>query len=185
MARCRHISSLLQRNGLRPLMRRDLERRLAHAETTASAISWVDRQAAHHRGTLRATVALHQFIRERLRVMGVDPALAETLRRGDEAAAELAAIPDTPELERADEAIFRTKGSNSGDGARQLKEKITRMAELYRSGQHRIDFTNASPCELLAFCVANEIEDRNQMSGSAGETSDGAQPNAASRVPQT
>jgi hypothetical protein len=44
------------------------------------------------------------------------------------------------------------------------------MAELYRSGQHRIDFANASVFELLAFCVAGEIEDRNKMSGSADET---------------
>jgi hypothetical protein len=113
--------------------------------------------------------------------MGVDPTLAETLRRGEEAAAELAAIPDTPELERADEAIRRAKCSNSDDGAHHLREEIARMAELYRSGQHRIDFANASPAELLAFCIASEIEDRNKLSGSADETSDGAQPNAAIR----
>jgi hypothetical protein len=39
------------------------------------------------------------------------------------------------------------------------------MAELYGSGQHRIDFANASAVELLAFCVASEIEDRNKLSG--------------------
>jgi hypothetical protein len=93
--------------------------------------------------------------------MGLDPTHAETLQRGEAAAAELAAIPDTPELQRADEAILRTKCSNSGDGAHRVEGKIARMAELYRSGQHRIDFANASPCELLAFCVASEIEDRN------------------------
>jgi len=93
--------------------------------------------------------------------MGVDPALAETLRRGDEAAAALAAIPDTPELERADEAIFRSECSDTGDGAHQFREKIARMAELYRSGQHRIDFADASPFQLLAYCIAGKIEDRN------------------------
>jgi hypothetical protein len=92
--------------------------------------------------------------------MGVDPALAETLRRGDAAAAELAAIPDTRELERADEAILRTECSNSDEGAHRVREKIARMAELYRSGQ-RLDLANASTVELLAFCVAGEIEDRN------------------------
>jgi hypothetical protein len=110
---------------------------------------------------------LHQLIRERLRIIGVDPALAESLRLGDEAAAELAAIPDTPELKRADEAILRANRSNSDDGAHHVREKLARMAELYRSGQHRIDFANASAFELLAFCVAGEIEDRNKMSGSA------------------
>jgi hypothetical protein len=107
--------------------------------------------------------------------------MSETLQRGEAAMAELAAIPDTPELERADEAILRTKCSDSVDGAHHFRGEIARMAELYPSGQHRIDFANASPAELLAFCVASEIEDRNQMSGSAGETSDGAQPNAAIR----
>jgi hypothetical protein len=93
--------------------------------------------------------------------MAVAPALAETLRRGDAAAAELAAIPDTPELQRADEAILRTKANNTNGGAHHAREKMARMAEQFRSGQHRVDFTNASPAELLAFCVASEIEDRN------------------------
>jgi hypothetical protein len=161
-------------------MRRDLERRLADAETMAPEISWVDRQAADHRRSLRGFVALLELISQRLQVMRIDPQLAQTLRRGEAAAAELAAIPDTPELERADEAILRAKCSNSDSGAHVRKE-IARMAELYRSGQHRIDFANASPAELLAFCIASEIEDRNKLSGSADETSDGAQPNAAIR----
>ena len=160
MARWRCNPRLDQRRGPRPLMRRDLERRLADAETMAPDISWVDWQAADHRQFLRTRVALHQLIRERLRVTGVDPTLAETLRHGEAAAAELAAIPDTPELERADEAILRAKCSNSDNGAHHVREKIARMAELYRSGQHRIDFANASPAELLAFCVASEVDDR-------------------------
>jgi hypothetical protein len=93
--------------------------------------------------------------------MGIDPALAETLRRSDAAVAELAAIPDTRELERADEAILRTECSNSDNRAHHVREKIARMAELYRSGRHRLDLANASTAELLAFCVADEIEDRN------------------------
>ena len=161
MARWRHIPSLLQRNGLRPLMRKDLERRLGRAEKTAPAISWADRQAADRRRTLRARVQLHRIILERLRAMGIDPTHIAAVQSGEKAAAELAAIPDTPELERADEAILRAKCSNSGDAARQLRAQIMRMAELYRSGQHRIDFADASPCQVLAFCVASEIEDRN------------------------
>ena len=59
------------------------------------------------------------------------------------------------------------------------------MAELYRSGQHRVDFANAGAFELLAFCVASETEDRNKMWGSADENSDGAQPDVAIRLRQT
>jgi hypothetical protein len=44
-----------------------------------------------------------------------------------------------------------------------------------------MDFANASPLQVLAFCVAGEIEDRKQISGSAGEISGEAQPNAAIR----
>jgi hypothetical protein len=117
--------------------------------------------------------------------MGLDHTHAEKLQRGEAAAAELAAIPDTPELERADEAMLRTECSNSDDGAHHVREKLARMAELYRSGQHRMDFANASPAELLAFCIARDIEDRKQMSGSPSENSDGAQPYLRSRVPQT
>jgi hypothetical protein len=96
MPRCRHNPNLPHRSGFKPLMRRDLERRLARAEISAPETSWGDRKAADRRQSLRTRVALHQPIRERLRVIGVDPALAERLRPGDEAAAELAAIPDTP-----------------------------------------------------------------------------------------
>ena len=142
-------------------MRRDLERRLAHAETLAPAISWADRQAASHRRSLRACVVLCQLIRERFLVLGIDSTLAESLQRGDVAAAELAAIPDTPELERADETILRTNCSNSHGAAHQFREKIGRMAELYCSGQHRIDFANASLVQLFAFCIASELEDQN------------------------
>ena len=72
MARCRPDPSHLQRRGLRPLMRRDLEHRLAHVETLAQAMSRVDRQAADHRQVLRGSVVLRQFIRERLRILGID-----------------------------------------------------------------------------------------------------------------
>ena len=99
MPRCRHNPNLPHRSGFKALMSRDLERRLARAEISAPETSWGDRKAADRRQSLRTRVALHQPIRERLRVIGVDPAVAESLRPGDEAAAELAAIADTPELE--------------------------------------------------------------------------------------
>jgi hypothetical protein len=84
-------------------------------------------------------------------------ALAVTLRRGEAAAAELAAIPDTPELKVAHDAIVRPECSNWDNGARRARAKIVRMAEQYLRGQHRLDLANASPAELLAFCVAAEM----------------------------
>jgi hypothetical protein len=90
--------------------------------------------------------------------MGIDPALAVALQRGEDAAAELAAAPDTDDLQAADEAIVRAERSNRDDGARQVRAKITRLAEQYRGSQHWPDFPNASPAELLAFCVAVEMD---------------------------
>jgi hypothetical protein len=79
--------------------------------------------------------------------VGIDPALAKSLPRGDEAAAELAAIPDTPELRGAayrfasaiitlmsenssSRALFAVTGSSSHDAAHELREKFARMEEL-------------------------------------------------------
>jgi len=140
------------------VMRRVLERRLARLATTAFAVSWSKRQEAQRRQSLRACVACSALIRERFRIMGIDPALAVTLRRGEHAATELAAIPDTDDLQAADEAIVRAERSNRDDGARQVRAKITRLAEQYRGSQHWPDFPNASPAELLAFCVAVEMD---------------------------
>jgi hypothetical protein len=138
-------------------MRRDLTSRLLRAEVLEPAISWVDRRAAHHRQSLRACVEYCEIIRERFRVMGVDPGLVIALRRGEEAAAELAAIPDLPDLKAADEVIVTADYSNADDRSCEFKAKIERMAEQYRSGRHQLDLENASPAELLAFCVAVEM----------------------------
>jgi len=152
-------------------MWRDLECRLTQAEISAAAMSWVDWEAAHHRRSLRAFVELHELIREGFRAMGIHPALAVTLRCGEKAAAELAAIPDTPELKATDEAIARHASRNGDDGARQVWAKIGRMAEQYRAAEHRLDPANASPAELLAFGVVFEMERRDTLlHGSAGWT---------------
>jgi hypothetical protein len=90
--------------------------------------------------------------------MGIDPALAVALRRGEEAAAELAAIPDTPELCAADEAIVRPESSHRDGKVYRARAKIEQIAIQYRDGQHRLDLANASPAELLAFCVAVEMK---------------------------
>jgi hypothetical protein len=90
--------------------------------------------------------------------MGIDPGRAVALRREEEAAAELAAIPDSPDLKAADEAIVTAGYSNADDQSCGLKTEIERIAERYRGGQHQLDLANASPAELLAFCVAVEMD---------------------------
>jgi hypothetical protein len=137
-------------------MRHDLSRRLARAEITAFAISWADRQAADHRESLRLNVRVSQVIREGLIALGIDPALAVCLRRGDAAAAELADIPDTEALRTADEAIVAADYVGTEEAAAQYHAKIERLAEPYRDGKHQPDFASASPAELMAFCVTRE-----------------------------
>jgi hypothetical protein len=139
-------------------MRRDLKSRLSKAEVLQPAISWADRNAAHRRQSLRACVTLCGVIRERLRKMGLEPQLAVSLRRGEEAAAELGAIPDSADLKAADEMIVVSDFSNEGDPRREFEAEIQKIAERYRSGQHQLDLANASPVELLAFCVSVELE---------------------------
>ena len=49
---------------------------------------------------------------------------------------------------------MRTDRGDGNDGACEFKAKIERIAEQYRSREHHLDLANASPAELLAFCVA-------------------------------
>ena len=53
-------------------------------------------QITRRRVALRARAKIYLLIRERLEVMGIDSRIAAALRLGNEAVAELAAIPDTP-----------------------------------------------------------------------------------------
>jgi len=138
-------------------MRRDLERRLARAEVDVSTTTWADRHAADRWQLLCTRAKTHGLIRERLLAMGIDPTLALALRRGEEGAAELAAVPDTLQLRIAGEAISRASLSSSGDGASRVQAKILSMAERYRNGR-RPDFANASMLELFAFLLAAEPE---------------------------
>ncbi len=110
-------------------MWRDLKRRLARAEVATSTRGWGDRQAAATGSRSGRTHEICELIRERLRAIGIDPALAVTLRCAEEAAAELAAIPDTPDLQAADEGILRSEYNIGDDGARE----VGRILPVWRS----------------------------------------------------
>jgi len=137
-------------------MRRALERRLARVEATAFAMSWSDLQKALHRQSLRTIAHCCDLIRGRFRLMGLDPALAEALKRGEEAAVELAAIPNTPELKAADDAIVcsaRTKREASD-----FYQRIEQTAARFREEQRQPDLSNWTIAELMAFCVSIEMD---------------------------
>jgi len=108
-------------------VQQDFKRRLARAEITASAVHPADLHAASNRRLLRARTAICEFIREQFLLMGLDPALAVSLRVGKEAAAKLAAIPDTEALRTADEALTHSDLDDDGDAVGFVVEKLARM----------------------------------------------------------
>jgi hypothetical protein len=135
--------------------KRDFKRRLARVETAVSATHPADRQAASDRQELRTYVKICEMIRGRLLLMGIDPALAVRLKLGEEAAAELAAIPDSEALRAADDAITHSGLDDGGEARSKFAAEIERMAAYFCEG-FQPDFANASLAELFAFCVAME-----------------------------
>jgi hypothetical protein len=137
------------------VIKQDIKNRLARLETKVSATHWADRRVAHYRKTRRAMVAICGAIRERLLLMELDPALAVSLQRGEKAAAELAAIPDTEALRAADETITRGDQFDDGEASSIVVAQSERMATRFCDGSQP-DLGNASMAELFAFCFAVE-----------------------------
>jgi len=150
-------------------VQRDFKRRLARAEITASAVHPADLQAASDRQLLRTRTAICEFIRERFLLMGLDPALAVSLRWGEEAAAKLAAIPDTEALRSADEAITRNDHHDCGEEENSVRAQIQRMVTHYSEGAQP-DVARASAAQLFAFCLASKELARGDRLQSSEET---------------
>ena len=137
-------------------VQQDFKRRLARAEITASAVHPADLQAASDRQLLRTRTAICEFIRARFLLMGLDPALAVSLRVGEEAAAKLAAIPDSEALRMADEALTHSDLDDCRREEANVMAKIQRMADNIIDEGVQPNFAKASLAELWAFCVAME-----------------------------
>jgi hypothetical protein len=136
-------------------VKNDFRRRLARAEAAVSAIHPAHLEAASHRRLLRMRTTVCLLIRNRLLLMGLDPALAANLQSGEKAAAELVAIPDTEALRSADKAITHTDQYDCLEAANSCRAKIRRMAAQFCDGVQP-DFARAPVAELLAFCVVRE-----------------------------
>ena len=92
-------------------------------------------------------------IRSALARAGVDAAGATRLCLADEAAAALVAIPDTPELQRADGSGTAAPNTNDRAPVDALAPKILAQARGFADGQ-RPDFAKASFAELFAWSLA-------------------------------
>jgi hypothetical protein len=133
-------------------VKRDLKRRLARAEIAVSAMPWADQQQASYRQRLRAHVSLCALVREGLLAMGLDPTLAVSLRVGEEAAAKLAAIPDSAALRQADDAITRRDVDDPTEARRSVAAELQRIAAVYSNG-NQLDLRKARLIDLLAICL--------------------------------
>jgi len=128
-------------------MRQTLDTRFARA---AKAKAPRDLAEARHRSLLRARAALSALLRGPSARPDAGRAHAGASQLGDAAAAELAGIPDTPDLRRSDDA--RLARDHAGVEAA-FEAQLLRLVRHCRDGGE-FDPGNASPAELLAACLA-------------------------------
>jgi hypothetical protein len=134
---------------------RPLENRLGQVEGQRSAAAIEEGAAGvRERRLLRAEAAFGEIIRKALVGAGVNAAAAARLALADNAAAALAAIPDTPRL-RHNDAGDAAAAANGYDRARAdvFAPKIIAMIQRFAGGA-RLDFADASFAELLAWALA-------------------------------
>ena len=125
------------------------------------------RHAVEDRAKLRNRLCFFRRVALLLAVAEVDPERTCIARRLDEAEAALAAIPDTPELAKADEAYLACLDTRSiGDWQTTpryrpprrvegpVKSAIERLMTRYRTDLTDIDLATHSPFELFAWCLS-------------------------------
>ena len=101
-------------------------------------------------------------------LLGLDPTSAVRLKLGEDAAAELGAIPDTEALRMADEAIVHRYsiacGTASSEFIANIERSASNMCKNFKANlanasledfitSTSINFTNASFVQLLAFHI--------------------------------
>jgi hypothetical protein len=145
-------------------IRRNDRRRLARL---AMPLVAAKRDEVEHRAALRESLAFFQDVAMLLAIEGVDPETTSVVIRRRDAEAKLAAIPDTPELQRADEDYLARIDALWLDGEldrgrryrppaseeQTFESEIERLMGRYRSDSE-IDIATASPVDLLAWCLS-------------------------------
>ena len=147
--------------AIRPNDRRRLAR-------LALPLVYARRAEVNRRMRLRVSVRFAEHLEALLRLEGIAPETTCVMRRLREAEAKLAAIPDTPELQQADEDyLARTdtrwidaewqRGRRYRPPPREEKtweSEVERLIGRFRSDIRELDFTRASPMELYAWCLS-------------------------------
>jgi hypothetical protein len=126
------------------------------------------RDEVNHRVELRQSVDFLEYVEALLLLEGIDPERTCVKGHLHEADATLAAIPDTPELQRADDEYLARadtgwvdaewdKGRHYRPPVREeesSKTEIERLMGRYRTDCRDIDVATASVFDLLAWCLA-------------------------------
>jgi hypothetical protein len=135
-------------------MSRPLDTRLDRQEGRRTADAAKEGSAAIRRRHIwRAEAAIGMVIRTALARAGIDAAQATRLCVADQAAAALAPISDTPELQRVDGGSpVAGEGRDRGRGD-PFKAKILALARGFAGGPPP-DFAKASFAELYAWSLA-------------------------------
>jgi hypothetical protein len=147
--------------AIRPNDRRRLAR-------LAMPLVYARRDEVNRRMELRASLRCSEHVHALLLLEGIDPESTCVMRRLREVEAKLAAIPDTPELEEADEAYLARadtgwideewrRGRRYRPPPREEKtfaSEVERLIGRFRSDIREIDSVQASPIELYAWCLS-------------------------------
>jgi hypothetical protein len=126
------------------------------------------RDEVERRVAQRQSLAFLECVAMLLAIEGVDPETTCVVPRLREAEALLAAIPDTQELRRADEAHLARADTRRIDAEWERKRRyrpppredktfrseIERLIGRYRTDVREIDFATRSPMELYAWCLS-------------------------------
>ena len=127
---------------------------------------WAERHAVEERFKLRNKLCFFRRVALLLAVAEVEPESTCIARRLHEAEAALAAILDTPELAKADEAYLACLDTRSIDDwqtpryrppphvEEPIKSAIERLMTRYRTDLTDIDLATHSPFELFAWCLS-------------------------------
>jgi len=102
---------------------------------------------------LRAIATIGAAVRCALEGEGIDPARAARLREAEMAEAALAALPDTPELERADNDCAACRPARDRDILDGFLAETQHRASSYEA-DGAIDLAAAPLADLLAWCIA-------------------------------
>jgi hypothetical protein len=145
---------------------------------------WAERHAVEDRAKLRNKLCFFRRVALLLAVAAVEPESTCIARRLHEAEAALAAIPDTPELAKADEAYLACLDTRSIDDwqtpryrppprvEEPVKSAIERLMTRYRTDLTDIDLATHSPFELFAWCLSRHGESYDEAAAAAAKAAE-------------